>query len=165
MIINYRKLLSITTGCFLALSVFSDREPEIIEDENGDLIGIKLNLPEELIEDCESDYWALKDDKTKTKMDKFLNSQESFEVWCEERKEIDKTKSVMSWDLLRQYAYVLAEANKKMYIISGEFCKAVKLDRVLGSIYLKGAKPCCCSYYTEAEKYIRILKIILLNGF
>ena len=162
--INFKKLLSITTGCFLALSIFAGREPEIIEDENEDPIGIKLNLPEELIKDCESDFWTL-DGKTETELNKFLSSQKNFEAWCEKRKQIDEIASVMSWDVLGQYAYVLAKVNENGYIINGEFCKAVELGRILGSIHLKGAKPCCCCYYTEAEKYIKILKIILLDCF
>ena len=165
MIINCKKLLSITTGCFLALSVFAGREPEIIEDVNGEPIGIRLNLPRELIDDCKDDFWTLSDDTTETELDDILRSQKSFDEWCKGRKEIDETMSVKSWDVLRKYAYALAKANKEKYIINGEFCKAIDLGRVLGSIHLKGAKTCYNGSYTEAENYIETLKIILLDCF
>lgn len=161
MIINFKKLLSITTGCFLALSIFADSEPKIIEDADGNLVGIELNLPRELIDDCEDKFWTLFDDTTKTELDYILGSQESFDEWCKRQKAKDETMSVKTWDVLRKYAYILAQANKKMYIINGEFCKAVELGRVLGSIHLKGAKTSC----TEAENYIEALKIILLDCF
>ena len=113
MIINCKKLLSITTGCFLALSIFADSAPEVIEDENGDPIGIKLNLPEELINDCKDDFWTLKDEETKTELDKFLSSQESFDEWCEAQSPIDNKNPVIVRNALRKYAYFLLDFMQK----------------------------------------------------
>ena len=161
MIINCKKLLSITTGCFLALSVFAGREPEFIEDENG----IKLNLPEELINDCKDDFWTLKNDTTKAELDNILSSQESFNEWCEAQSPIDNKNPVIVRNALCKYAYFLLYANRENYTLDGSFCKRVNLGNILGSIHLKGATPCGCCCYTEAEKYIKTLKLILLDCF
>ncbi len=161
---NFRKLLSIVIGLNLSFNALAGNEPEIIEDENGDPIGIKLNLPEELIKDCENKFWTLKDETTKTELDNILSSQENFDEWCQKQTEIDNRNPVKLRNLLCKYAYILRGANEKSYTLEGVFCKRVELGKILGGIHLKGATPCCC-YYTEAELYVKELKLTLLDCF
>lgn len=151
-----RKALVIFAGSlsFVFNTLFANT-PEIIEDENGEPISIKLNLPQELINICKNEYWALNDDVTKGKVENILTSQENFDEWCAKQEKIDNKNPVKLRNVLRQYAYILLLANDNQYNLNGDFCKKVELDRILGSIYLKGATPCCCCYRTEAEKYIR----------
>lgn len=73
----FKKLLSIVMGCFVALNVLGANEPEVIENEKGELSGIILHLPEGLIADCKDKYWALKEEE-KAELDACLRSQENF---------------------------------------------------------------------------------------
>ena len=154
----------VATFCFV-LNAFCENMPEIIEDKDGEPIGIKLNLPQELIKDCEDKFWKLRDETTKTELDNILRSQESFDEWSKAQTKIDNRNPVKLRNFLCKYAYILRVANKKAYTLEGIFCKRIKLGNVLGSIHLKGATPCCCCYYTESEKYISCLKCIFEYGF
>lgn len=158
-------LVTIAVGCgFVLNNALGD--PVVIEDEgSGEPIGIKLNLPQELIEDCQNKYWELKDEGEKAKVEAILSSQKEFDAWSENQDKIDNTKPRSLKKSLCKYAYILFSANAKEYILNGNFCKKVELGRILGSIHLKGATPCCCCQRTEAENYIFCLKCILEYGF
>ena len=94
------------TFCFV-LNAYRENMPEIIEDEDGEPIGIKLNLPQELIKDCEDKFWILRDVTTKTELDNILRSQESFAEWSKAQTKIDNRNPVKLRNFLCKYAYIL----------------------------------------------------------
>ena len=157
-------LVTIAVGCVFVLNNALG-DPVVIEDENEEPIGIKLNLPQELIEDCQNEYWELKDEGEKATVEAILSSQEAFDAWSENQDEIDNGNPVKLKTSLCKYAYILFSANAKEYILNGDFCKKVELGRILGSIHSKGATSCCCCNLTESERYIKELKLILLDCF
>ncbi len=165
-IMNFKKFLNISLGfACLNMPCFADNEPEVVENEEGEPIGIKLHLPEELIKDCQNSFWSLNDVSIKDDLDDILRSPESFDEWCQKQTEIDNSNPVKLRALLRKYAYLLLGANEKNYKVDGGFCKKVKLDRILGSIHLKGATPCCCCNRSKAKDYISCLECIIEYGF
>lgn len=183
---SLKKLLSIVMGfCFLfdVFGTFGENElegiengesidfieknvPKIVEDEDGEPIGLILNLPEGLVKDCEDPYWKLsgEDEKLKGDLDNILRSPESFEKWCQTQTKLDNKNPVAFRGFLKMYAYLLKGANENNYKLEGDFCKRVGLGSVLGSIHLKGFIRCgdCC--HTKEEKYIKNLKLILLDS-
>ena len=119
-----------------------------------------------MIEDCQNEYyWGLEAGAEKFNIKAILESQETFDAWCKEQKEIDNSNPVKLRQILCNYAALLSEVNKRGYTLDGPFCKRVELDRILGSIHLKGATPCCCCHRTETEKYIDCLECIIEYGF
>lgn len=159
---NFKKFLNMLLGvAFFNMPCFADNEPEVVENEEGEPIGIRLHLPEELIKDCQNSFWSLNDVSIKDNLDTILDSQDSFEVWCQQQTEIDNSNPVKLRALLREYAYLLLRANQKNYKFDGSFCKKVELDRILRSINLKGATPCCCCNRTVSEKYIESIYWII----
>ena len=154
----------VATFCFV-LNAFCENMPEVIESEDEEPMGIKLNLPQELISDCKDSFWRLQENEVKDELDTILTSQESFEEWCNEQREINNSNPVELRKTLCKYAYILLHINESGYILDGDFCKRIELDRIFGSIHLKGATPCCCCARTELESYIECLTCILEYGF
>lgn len=160
-----KNLLFVVIGLGLAVNAPGGNMPEIIEDDEGEPEGIKLNFPQELIDNCRDKYWALQSEESEREVENILSSQESFNAWSREQTKINNTDPVKLRDTLRKYARILLVANENVYALDGDFCKKVGLGSVLETIHLKGAKPCSCCYYTEEEAYIKELKLILLDCF
>ena len=150
----FKKLLSIVMGCFFALNVLGTNKPEVIEDENGELTGIKLHLPEGLIADCEDKYWTLKEEE-KAELDACLPSEIVFQNWCDGQKKPDNTNPVKLRKILGMYAYILSHVSKSNWTLQKKFCKDVGLIDILGSIHLKGAKRCSHHNFTDViDEYL-----------
>ena len=128
-------------------------EPEVFYDEDENPIGLKLHLPKELIEDCSANFWKLRDEEVKKELDAVLCDQNLFDEWCRNQKTLNDPRKLHDFHCM--YAYMLKNASERNLYLSGEFCKRQELDRVLGSINLRGRTPCwCCEPVTKARKYI-----------
>ena len=131
--------------------------PEVIEDDAGNPSGIRLHLPNGLIEACKAAYWKVKDTETIKHIESCMSSEEGCEEWCSENlsgTEYQHTKRC-------EFAYALLLANENGYILDGRFCKKSNLDRVLTCISMRGAIRCQCHQQTEVEEYTRNMHWII----
>ena len=120
-------------------------------------IGLRLNLPEELVQKCGDNYWKIYDEQVKQSLEKASATEESFHAWCDQQKEIDNENHIALRNFYRICAYMLKIANEKNYLVPGDFCKRIEIHNVLDSIYLKGAVRCMPDYTTPLGKYIKRL--------
>ena len=51
-------------------------------------IGLKLNLPEELIKDCEDKYWKINDEELKQELEAVVSTEQKFLAWCDKQKKL-----------------------------------------------------------------------------
>ena len=104
-------------------------------------VGIRLNLPQELIADCEDNCWQAYNKDLFQKLEEMLTSEDKFHDWCNQQK---APKDNQKRRLCHIYAYVLKVTNQKNYFISGDFCKKITLNDVLYNIRKKNI--ICCSF-------------------
>ena len=147
--------------------------PTELSDPNHDLwdkydpyvkfVGIRLNLPQELIADCEDKYWKIHDDALIQELEEIVSTEENFHNWCDKQENFDEKNSREIQYLLHLYAYTLKKANEKHYLITKDFCKQVDLEEIVYGIHLKGATLCLYGLApkTPAGYYIRDLKWII----
>lgn len=109
--------------------------PEFVEDEDGNLLGIRLHLPQELIADCEHKRWQFINFEKKFVLEEKLSTEEKFHEWCLSQ------EYFKNFDLIigRTYALMFKIANEKNYLIPGSFCKQVNLGNILIYIHRRGA--------------------------
>ncbi len=153
-----RKALVVFAGSlsFVFNTLFANT-PEIIEDENGEPIGIKLNLPKELINICKNEYWQLTE---KTKM-QYINecmlTPQGCTKWCNENNLGTQYNHLKRCE----FAYALLLANEKGYVINKDFCKKTALDKIFACLSMCGAVHCLCLNHTVEEQYISCLENII----
>lgn len=131
--------------------------PEVIEDKNGDPIGLKLHLPASLVKACGDKFWELCDSKIKECIEAYMSTSEGCIKWCEE----NLSGTNYQHEKRCEFAYALYLANEKNYILSGTFCKQAKLNEVLTCLNMRGAICCACLQQTEAEQYINSMYWII----
>ena len=118
-------------------------------------VGIRLNLPQELIADCEDKYWKIHDDALIQELEEIVSTEEKFHDWCDKQERITYTDCF----LCKLYSFILPTINKKNYFISSDFCKRVKLNGILTGIRRKNI--ICCSFLDHngpKEIYLTYLK-------
>ena len=135
--------------------------PQELSDPSHDLwdeydpyvkfVGIKLNLPEELIADCEDNYWRDYNKDLFQKLKEILTTEDKFHAWC------DKQEKKYSYGMHHIYAYILKKVNEKNYLISLDFCEQVALGGIIECIYYKGATRCMNGLYpnTMGGRYLK----------
>ena len=125
-------------------------------------IGLKLNLPEELIKDCKHKYVQLNDETLKQELDIVVSSEESFHAWCDQQKSI-KSDFYQERHFYRICAYILPTVSKKNYLIPGDFCKRVDLGTKVRGIHEKGVTYCMSGLYdhTPVGEYLDILEDVI----
>ena len=118
-------------------------------------VGIRLNLPQELIADCEDKYWKIHDDALIQELEEIVSTEENFHNWCNKQKIIYHS----DYFLRRKYAYILKKVNANNYFISSDFCKQIELDRTLYSICRKNYICFHFLYHNSPqEQYLSYLK-------
>ena len=124
-------------GVIIGLNGFmlADEWPEFVEDENGNLLGIRLHLPQELISDCEYKRWQFTNLEKKLILEEQFSTEEKFYEWCIHQ-ECFKNCDIF---IGRMYALMFKIANEKNYLIPGDFCKRVNLGSILIYIHRRGA--------------------------
>ncbi len=128
-----------------------------------EFIGIRLNFPEELIQDCEDKYWKIHDDALIQELEEIVSTEENFHNWCNKQEKIDypdhNTRCI--------HAYILKKANEKNYLLSKDFCNRINLEPRISRIHLKGATLCLYGLApkTPAGYYIRDLEWIMNYTF
>lgn len=145
----------------------NDPIPELVYEEDetkenyGETIGLRLNFPEELIQDCEYKRWKIRDEILLQELDEIVATEENFHNWCNEQEQ--KKSSYSGFDLRCQYAYILKKVNEKNYLVPGDFCKQVNLGSKLRSIHEKGVTYCMSGLYndTPVGRYIGSLESII----
>ena len=90
-VMKSKNLLFVMIGLGLAVNAPGGNMPEIIEDDEGEPEGIKLNFPQELIDNCRDKYWALQSEESEREVENILSSQESFNAWSREQTKINNT--------------------------------------------------------------------------
>ena len=126
-------------------------------------IGLKLNLPEELIRDCEDAKWKINDEALKQELETVVATEQSFLAWCDEQEKVDYP----SYCLRRKYACIIKKANEKDYLVPGDFCKRVDLGLTLRDIHEKGVTYCMNGLYdhTPVGKYLKTLETVIEYEF
>ena len=115
-----------------------------VEDETDPhygFIGLRLNFPEELIQDCEAMIWRIQDETWIQELEEIVSSEENFHAWCDKQEFFDNSGRNFFFSA-KTYAYILKKVNEKNYLVSGDFCKRVGLSLVLRSIHQKGYTYC-----------------------
>lgn len=149
----------------------NDPIPELAREEDQTKpsygrIGLRLNFPEELIQDCEDKHWKIYDENLKQKLEAIVASEKSFHAWCDEQ-ENTEYNMLKTRNLCRICAYTLKIANEKNYLIPGDFCKRVELNLILRTIHEKGAIYCMSGLYnnTPVGKYLKNLESLIEYNF
>ncbi len=152
--------------------------PEELSDPYHDLwskygnkiefVGIKLNLPQELIQDCKCEYWKIQDEYLESRLQKAVSTEKKFHNWCEIQ--TFPNNDPIKWKkLLYKYAIILKVVNEKNYFIFWDFCKKIKLDRILIDIHRREKVGGTFSGFVEnnnpVEQYLCSLKDLILYGF
>ena len=121
-------------------------------------VGIRLNLPQELIQDCENEYWKIYDEVLIQELEEIVSTEEKFHGWCDKQEIIDHS----DYFLRRKYAYILKKVNANNYFISGIFCKRVKLNNMLYNIRRRNYLCCSCiDPNNPRENYLTYFKELL----
>ena len=91
--------------------------PQELSDPNHELwdeydpyvkfVGIRLNLPQELIADCECDYWKIHDEALIQELEEVVSTEENFHAWCDKQESIDEKNSKEIQYQLHLDAYIL----------------------------------------------------------
>ena len=173
------------SACGNRIDVFYEGEPTLVaegidgvelpaelSDPNHDLwyeydpyvrfIGIRLNLPEGLVQDCESEYWKIYDEILIQELEEIVASEENFHAWCDKQKEIRYPNHNTGCI----HAYILKKANEKNYLIPKGFCKHVGLSNILYSIRKKNYLCCSCvDPNSPKEKYLIWLSMTIKDYF
>ena len=102
-----------------------------------DYVGLKLELPEELIKACKDKHWIIYDKDEQKKLKEIISTEENFHIWCDAQKNQYNLRN-----LYQTYAYILRKASKKHYFIPSNFCKRADLYNTLVKIYYKDATLC-----------------------
>lgn len=150
----------IEVGIIVGLHSISlaNKEPEFVEDEGGNLIGIKLHLPEEIIRDCEDKHWQFTNLQKKSVLEKNFSTEEKFHKWCSEQEYLKNHDCISC----RIYALMFKIVNKENYLIPGDFCKRVKLGNILIYIHRRGAIDWnCIDNNNPAEIYLDTLDTVI----
>ena len=116
-------------------------------------VGIRLNLPQELIADCEDKYWKIHDDALIQELEEIVSTEENFHAWCDKQKNVD----CLGRHLCSEYAYIFKTANEKNYFISGDFCLRTKLNYLLKSIFIRNWICLILEPDNPIEKYLQDL--------
>ena len=124
--------------------------PEVVEDEEGNPVGIVLHLPEDLVEACKDKYWNL-DEGTEEKIKACMSTQEGCRRWCSE----NRSGTEYQHEKRCEFAFALLLVNEKGYVLSGPFCKGSGLDKVLACIGMRGRTRFLCSRRTMTEQYVK----------
>ena len=124
-------------------------------DEYGsklEFVGLRLNFPQELIDDCESEYWKIYDDSLIQELEEIVSTEENFHNWCNQQEKIRYPNHNMRCI----NAYILKKASEKNYLIMKDFCKRINLESRMIRIHLKGATLCLYGLpaKTPAEYYL-----------
>ena len=114
-------------------------------------IGLRLNFPKEIIQDCEDKFCKIIDETLLQALEEIVSTQNKFHAWCKKQKSSEETQHT-----LHLYAYLLKKVNEKKYFIPKEFCKRIDLGSKLNRIHLKGSTPCLGKLVTKtsAENYL-----------
>ena len=143
----------ICAGVIIKLNGFllGCKGPEFVEDEDGNLLGIKLHLPQELIADCEYKRWQFINLEKKSVLEERFSTEENFHAWC------DKQETKYPYGIHCTYAYILKKANEKNYLISWDFCSKMDIGAIIITIYYKGATHCMKGLYphTPGGRYLK----------
>lgn len=152
----------ICAGVIIKLNGFllGCKGPEFVEDEDGNLLGIKLHLPQELIADCEYKRWQFINLEKKSVLEERFSTEEKFHEWCEEQK-CFYNNNLNSY---RSYALMFKIVSEKNYLIPGDFCERIELGKILTHIHRKGAIDWNCnSINNPIELYLTSLDDIMDN--
>ena len=139
-------------------------EPELIFNEDDyndgeDPYGLRLHLPEQMIERCEDEFWTITDECVKRNIEDRLSSQEGCFEWCHANISAD----LRSRNKQREFAYALLIINKENYMLPYNFCKAVELDRVLATIK-RGSSLCAgFDFGSKAYRYIKTVHWLIVE--
>ena len=83
--------------------------------------GLRLHLPEQLMERCQDHFWRISDEGVKRTIEGML----FFPNACTDPASRHKQ---------REFAYAVLFVNKENLMLPFDFCKEVELDSVLGTI-------------------------------
>ena len=108
-----------SNGGIEKIIIFKDNPyaPELAYEEDESKpsygrIGLNLNLPEELIKDCEDKYWKINDEELKQELETVIATEENFHAWCDKQKKVDYPDHFLRC----KYAYIIKKANEKDYL-------------------------------------------------
>ena len=114
--------------------------PEVIEDDEGNPIGLILHLPQGLADACKDVFWELED--TEAKKIKDASSQE-LNVLCTELLtglDLGKMKARQRFEILRKLALILSLADSKNIMLNFDFCKRCDQESCLRRLLHKEKK-------------------------
>ncbi|MFQ6723442.1 MAG: hypothetical protein ACLRFH_03505 [Opitutales bacterium] len=126
-------------------------------------VGIRLNLPQELIADCEYKRWAIHDKNRIYELEKVILTEENFHTWCNNQKNFNNI-GYFFYKSMSSYAYILKIANEKNYLIPWDFCRKIRLGSILKSIQMKDSidQNYAPLPKNSTAKYLEIFNSVLL---
>ena len=159
------KLIGI--GVIIGLNGFmlADEEPEFVEDEDGNLLGIRLHLPQELIQDCEDKYWEIHDKALRQKLEDIVLTEKNFHIWCNQQEIFNDCNPIKFRDSIKKFAYIIKRANQKGYYVPGNFCRQIKLKKIFVAISMKNLLCRFPDPNNPTEQYLRKLECLIEYNF
>ena len=116
-------------------------------------MGIRLNVPEKIIQKCEDEWWKIRDENKIRELEEIVSTEENFHAWCDKQEEVLYPNK----DLICVYAFILKKVNEKNYLIPWNFASRLKIGEFLEAIYNKGFTYCMRGLYSSNSdgRYLR----------
>ena len=130
--------------------------PEVIEDAEGNPVGIKLHLPEGLLKACKDDYWKLDDPEDVRAINAVF--PDGINDFCRELLgdfDLGRMKASQRMRVLRKLALIFSLADGRNTALSFDFCKRCDEESCLQRLFDKDKKHCNRGVSSSEDEYLQ----------